>query len=370
MFKQVCACVVSAMLLVCTGIEAASTVPKAIFISPAGPDHDFWTPVTAFMQKAADNLSVSLDVVYSNDNHLMMIDKVRDICAAEQQPDYLILVSHRDATPIAIRLADECGVATVLYNGAFSPEVAEELRTGPLALKHWKGSVLPDEYQSGYLLAEALIEEAREKGLHTADGKIHVAGLNGALRSFTSVQRAEGLQEYARLQTDVVLEQIVPAFWKHDKARDLSGRLLKRYPETTVLWSASDRMALGAIEAIRAKGKLPGRDILSAGIDWTSDVFESIENGEIVGSVGGHLFDGAWVMVMVVDHFNGYINDFFDVNTQFSFTGKDHLMELRTLLDEGAWARLDFRRYSQHYGATEKFEFGADLILQQMREPH
>ena len=342
--------------------------PDVVFVSPSGPANSFWHPATEFMQQAANNLGVSLQVIYTEEDHTKMIDEVRNLCLRAKKPDYLVLVNHRDATPFAIREADNCGIQTVLYNGAFAPETRADLHAGPQALNHWVGSILPDEHQSGYLVAKALLERARDLNLYASDGKIHIAGLNGALRSFTSMQRAAGLQQYVAESDDLVLTQVVPAFWKYEKSRELSSRLLKRFPKIKVLWAASDSMAVGAMEAIQLSGREPGKDALAAGVDWIPVTFEHIESGAVLGSVGGHLFDGAWVMVMVFDHFHGHVENFFDIKTQFAFAGKEDLASLKALIDREAWSRLDFKRYSQHYGAQGNYAFGAELVLKQIRD--
>ena len=48
-----------------------------------------------------------------------------------------------------------------------------------------------------------------------------------------------------------------------------------------VLWAENDNMALGAIEAIKAAGKVPGKDIIIVGCDGVKLAFEAIQKGEM-----------------------------------------------------------------------------------------
>lgn len=344
----------------------ALAMPRAVFISPSVPGNEFWEPTTIFMQHAAENLGIELKVIYSDVDHLKIIEETEVLCSQADKPHYLVLVNHRDATPIAIREANSCGINVVLFNGAFSPKVAAELRYGPAALKHWIGSVLPDEAQSGYLVAKALVERARALNLYAEDGKIHLFGVNGTLRSFTTIQREAGLNQYVDEHEDLELEQVVPAFWSRDTARNITTRLFKRYPAASVIWTASDSMAIGVTEALVDVGKQPGKDVLTAGIDWIREAHDLVDRGVLLGSVGGHVFDGAWVMVKILDHHGGYEPDFFEVNTAFTFASKETLGCVRVLLKSELWGDLDFRRYSQFYGNKPPDVFGVDLVLSQL----
>ena len=57
--------------------------------------------------------------------------------------------------------------------------------------------------------------------------------------------------------------------------------LLKSVDTIDVLWAENDNMALGAIEAIKAAGLVPGEDIIIVGCDAIKLAFEAIVNGEM-----------------------------------------------------------------------------------------
>ena len=65
----------------------------------------------------------------------------------------------------------------------------------------------------------------------------------------------------------------------------------------TALYAHNDDMALGAIQAIEAAGKKPGKDILIVSIDGVRDAFQAMADGKLNCSVecnpllGPQLFD-------------------------------------------------------------------------------
>ena len=50
-----------------------------------------------------------------------------------------------------------------------------------------------------------------------------------------------------------------------DKGRQVTETLLQAHPDATAVYAHNDEMALGAIAAIEAAGKVPGKDIIVVG---------------------------------------------------------------------------------------------------------
>ncbi|MDY6896279.1 MAG: substrate-binding domain-containing protein, partial [Thermotogota bacterium] len=59
--------------------------------------------------------------------------------------------------------------------------------------------------------------------------------------------------------------------------------LLQAYPDVDAVFAHNDEMALGALEAIKAAGKL--QDIIVVGFDATPDALASVENGELSATI-------------------------------------------------------------------------------------
>jgi galactofuranose transport system substrate-binding protein len=68
--------------------------------------------------------------------------------------------------------------------------------------------------------------------------------------------------------------------------------LLQAHPDVTAVYAHNDEMALGAIAAIKAAGKQPGKDIQIVTIDGTKGGMDAIAAGELGASVQSSPFFG------------------------------------------------------------------------------
>ena len=140
------------------------------------------------------------------------------------------------------------------------------------------------------------------------------------------------------------------------------------------LWAANDPMALGAIDAIEAKGRVPGRDILVGGVDWTTDGLDAIRDGKLELSAGGHFMEGAWALILMHDWRHGV--DFVGADgkgasrwSPMKVIGREELDAYRGLTSPDAWARIDFRKLSRvHNPALETYAFGPTVVMRVLDE--
>ncbi len=338
--------------------------PKAVFLSPSVETSQFFGPLTRFMKVAADNLEIDLEVVYSMRSHIKMIQNGKDILSRNELPDYLILVNERNVIPAILEQANKKGVRTILFNEGLILDDEKRFMSGQWKLNSFIGQILPNDYQSGKLLAEELFKQAAKNKLHADDGKIHVIGINGTRKTASPILRGQGLMDAVSENKNIILHQIVHAYWDQEKAKAVSVNLLRRYPKTSVIWAASDLMALGAAQGIDEAGMKSGVDILSGGIDWAPFVFDTVQTGALSASVGGHIFDGAWVMVMIYDHFKNAIETFQSEKTSFFVVTPTTVENYKKITDENIWDQIDFKQFSKYKNPNIKsYNFGVGLIL-------
>ena len=336
---------------------------KIVFLSPAIESSPFFQQTIRIMQAAAGSLNLDLEILYGNDDLFVIREHAQSLFSRVDPPDYLLLVNHRDITAEVIRGADEHGIHTLLFNGAFSADTFDQFRRGPKALENWIGQVLPDDEQSGRLVAQHLVEEARAANARDDNGKIQVVGINGAMRSAATAPRHNGLLSYVNEQEDVVLQQVVHADWNQTESRSKTKRLLQRYENTSVVWTAGDYLALGAAQAIADAGLRSGQDVFTAGVDCLPEIFEPIKSGTITGCAGGHLFDAAWAMVVIYDHLNKKTEHFVDERTQFYWSAKSNQSTMRTLAESACWNHIDFKAFSKTHTGDRPYDFRAELII-------
>jgi ABC-type sugar transport system substrate-binding protein len=346
----------------------AAHSPKVVFLSPSIETSQFFGPLTQFMKVAAQDLGIELELVYSQRSHVKMIQKGRTILEREVLPDYMICVNEKNVIPEILDLADQKGVNTILFNEGLILDDLKKFSSGLWEIDTFIGQVLPDDYQSGKLLAQTLIQQARDKNLYDDDGKIQLIGINGTRNTASPILRGRGLRDTIDQHDDVILHQVVHAYWEQQKAKTITDNLLRRYPGVKVVWAASDLMALGVSEAIESHGKKAGTHIITGGIDWAPFVFDSIEQGVLSASVGGHIFDGAWVMVMIYDHFHKVFKQFQSENTSFFVVTSENVGKYRTIMDAKNWHKIDFKAFSKYeHPQISAYNFGVGLILKNWR---
>jgi ABC-type sugar transport system substrate-binding protein len=332
-------------------------------------DSGFFQPVTSFMQAAADDLGISLEVVYSQRNHIRMIEEGNKILARKKLPQYLVLINERNVIPQILEKADQLGVNTIVFNEGLMDEDLQRFTTGSNALKYFVGQVVPNDYQAGKVLAQSLINRAIKQKRVADDGQIHMFGINGSRNTTSPILREKGLRATVKEYDNVVLHQVPHAYWEKEKAKVITKGLLARYPQTTIIWAASDDMALGASEAISEAGFVPGQDILTGGIDWASFVFAKVADNTLSASVGGHTFDGAWVMVLIHDHFHKVFESFRLEQTDFFVMTPENVSQYQDVMDQSRWSDIDFTRFSKFENPSiSSYDFGVGLILQDWKK--
>jgi galactofuranose transport system substrate-binding protein len=90
-----------------------------------------------------------------------------------------------------------------------------------------------------------------------------------------------------------------------DKGRQVAETLLQAHPDATIVYAHNDEMALGAIAAIEAAGKVPGKDILVVSIDGEKDAIQAIVDGKLGCSCECNPRFGPAAFKILYDYANG-----------------------------------------------------------------
>ena len=73
------------------------------------------------------------------------------------------------------------------------------------------------------------------------------------------------------------------ANWERARAYTVAENLLQAHPQLVGIFAANDEMALGALEAVAAAGRLDSMRII--GFDAVPDAITNIRSGRLLGSV-------------------------------------------------------------------------------------
>jgi len=80
--------------------------------------------------------------------------------------------------------------------------------------------------------------------------------------------------------------------------------LIKRYPNVSLVWAASDLMAFGVMDALGEAGKQPGKDVLVGTINDSTAALQALLEGRLGVVAGGHFTLGGWALVLLHDYDN------------------------------------------------------------------
>jgi ABC-type sugar transport system substrate-binding protein len=363
-----CGIALSLMLL------SAALAPRAqaadfsvVFINPGKSEEPYWRSATRFMQPAAQQLNIDLEVLYAERDHLKMIELMKQVALRAKKPDYVILVNEKLAGGEMLKLAERTGIKALF---AFSTLEGEQLiEFGPPRKKysHWLGSITPNAYDAGRLTAEELVHQALKNHVVADDGKVHIAAIAGDKATPTGTQRLEGALEVLTKHPSVVFEQTVFGNWERARAKEQAQGLMLRYPKINAFWVASDLMAYGAIEAAEAAGRTAGKDILFSAINNSPEVLQARIKGRISSLAGGHFTAGAWALVMLYDYHHG--KDFKPLGLElrmplFSLLDADLAERFLTRFGDENFSSVDFRRFSRHlHPQLRQYEFSLPAAL-------
>lgn len=138
------------------------------------------------------------------------------------------------------------------------------------------------------LIGSDFVEEGRRAGRwmieNTADlpGEINIVELRGTQGSTPANDRSQGFAEVLAGKSRYRVLRSQSGDFDRNRARELMAEILAAHGRRIrVLFTHSDTMALGAIEAIEAAGIKPGSDLLVISIEGSRKGLEAIVAGKL-----------------------------------------------------------------------------------------
>ncbi|MEY9991035.1 ABC-type sugar transport system substrate-binding protein [Streptomyces sp. V4I8] len=139
------------------------------------------------------------------------------------------------------------------------------------------GSDFTDEGRRAAKILEKVLEKAGHKG------KVKIAQLEGTTGAAPAIERAKGFKEVMDAEHKDDWEIVASQTGDFTRAggKQVMAAFLQSNPDINVLYAHNDDMGLGAIQAIEAAGKKPGKDILIVTVDGVKDGFIAMSEGKI-----------------------------------------------------------------------------------------
>lgn len=344
---QLCrlACLAGWVILLAGPVNASNHQKSILFVNPGHEDKGFWKAVTDTMRAAGEHLGYQIRVVNGERKWPLMTSRGLDAIKTTSA-DYIILVNEHQQAPILMQAAEDREIPYVLLLNSLTEDQEKALGGPREKLKNWLGTITPDNEIAGYEMALSLAQKANDLGLQ--DDNISLLTLAGDFKTPASISRLAGLDRALTALPSLVEMRRMTVNWSEQEAYDRTKIYLQANTVDAV-WAANDNIAKGAMRAVREAGKVPGKDVVVSGLNWSTDGIRSVIDGTMTLSHGGHFLAGAWGVIVLHDYDQGM--DFADISKHLSFpmsaiTQDNARAYLKHFGDED-WSKIDFSNFSR-----------------------
>lgn len=237
---------------------AADAKPIKIGVSMLFDDRWLTTLRDAMTAVAASEPGVELIMVDSKEDVATQLGQVENFVT--QGLDAIVLVAaNTDATDPMTKAAQDAGIPLVYVNRKPS-----NLPEGVV----YAGS---DSIDAGRFQAQWLADKLGGKG--------NCVIMNGNLTQEAAQKRTEGVKEIFAKYPDIKITKEDTGNWSRAEGLALMENWLSTGDQIDCVASNNDEMAIGAIQAIEAAGKLG--QILVGGVDASPDALDEMDKGRL-----------------------------------------------------------------------------------------
>jgi simple sugar transport system substrate-binding protein len=136
-------------------------------------------------------------------------------------------------------------------------------------------------------LGSDFIEEGKKAGQWVVDqykdssDPVEIYQLEGTTGAAPAIDRAEGFADAIKADPKLKVVGSQTGDFTRAGGKQVTEAMLKSNPGVDLIYAHNDDMALGAIEAIEAAGKTPGKDIKIVSVDAVHDGMQALADGKI-----------------------------------------------------------------------------------------
>jgi ABC-type sugar transport system substrate-binding protein len=203
----------------------------------------------------------------------------------------------------------------------------------------------PSNAGIGYRIADFLFNKQPDS---------RVAALMGQAGHITGIQRTKGLEYALRKHRSARLVAKVNCDFTRPEGEKACAAVLAAHPDINAVWTMTDLNAVGAIDAIKQCGKIPGRDVLVVGMDLDEENVSLVEKGEQLCDASVHWMQAGLGLVVLHDVLKGciipYQRAIIKLNLVFLTAGRVESY-IHSLTRDGLLP-FDFRLHSQAFNPS------------------
>ncbi len=194
--------------------------------------------------------------------------QVADVNSMIAQGVDLIFLAPREEKPLipAIMAAKAANIPVILLDRNVDQTLAK-------AGEDYVTFIGSDFIEEGKRVAEWLIANAQ--------GKSKIIQLEGTTGSSPANDRKKGFDDVIAANSAFTLLASQTGDFARDKGRQVAETLLQAHPDADVIYAHNDEMAIGAISAIEAAGKVAGKDVMILSIDGGREIVQLIIDGKV-----------------------------------------------------------------------------------------
>ncbi len=194
--------------------------------------------------------------------------QVADVNSMIAQGVDLIFLAPREEKPLipAIMAAKGAGIPVILLDRNVDQSLAS-------AGEDYVCFIGSDFIAEGQRVAEWLAKNA--------NGKSKIIELEGTTGSSPANDRKKGFDDAITAAGGFTILASQTGDFARDKGRQVAETLLQAHPDADIIYAHNDEMAIGAISALEAAGKVAGKDVLVLSIDGGKELVQLIIDGKV-----------------------------------------------------------------------------------------